>query len=193
MKKQLDNLITGAMVVAALLLTGSYLLRDRDGGSRQTEKPRKLATAEWKRITSAGRTIAGALDAVDTIAVFTDLQCPVCKSFHLGALEQVLEAHPNSVRVIAVHYPLSYHPQAMTMARATECIEEPMLRSWFDQVYRKQDSLPFKSAAQFAQTVGVVDTAGFANCAAASAAAARVAANIALGDSVGVKVRRLYS
>lgn len=187
MKKQLDYILTGAMIVAALGLTGNYFFRSKPVDPRNPPSHR-LSSSEWKRVVDGGRVLSGSTDAADTIAVFTDLQCPVCKVFHLGALDSAMITYPKSVRVVLVHYPLSYHKQAMAMARATECIDDPIrLQRWLDYVYEKQDSLPFLSAAQLANGAGIADTAKLLQCALDRATEGRVNTASALGDAVGVR------
>jgi protein-disulfide isomerase len=59
----------------------------------------------------------GAEDALVTVIEFADFQCPYCAK---GAepLDEILEDHPEDVRLIYKHYPLPFHRKAPAAARA---------------------------------------------------------------------------
>jgi protein-disulfide isomerase len=52
-----------------------------------------------------------------TIVEFSDLQCPYCAQ-SAPILDSLARAHPNEVKVIFKHFPLSFHPQAKAAAAA---------------------------------------------------------------------------
>jgi protein-disulfide isomerase len=52
-----------------------------------------------------------------TIVEFSDLQCPYCAQ-SAPVLDSLARTHPNEVKVIFKHFPLSFHPQAKAAAAA---------------------------------------------------------------------------
>jgi protein-disulfide isomerase len=52
-----------------------------------------------------------------TIVEFSDLQCPYCAQ-SAPILDSLARLHPNEVKVIFKHFPLSFHPQAKAAAAA---------------------------------------------------------------------------
>ena len=88
-----------------------YLL-DRDGGYTA------LDVSVNQKIDVTGAPVRGRQDAPVTIVEFSDFQCPFCHQV-IPVLERVLARHPNDVRLIFKHMPLSrIHPQAEHAARA---------------------------------------------------------------------------
>ncbi|MBX3248268.1 MAG: thioredoxin domain-containing protein [Myxococcales bacterium] len=59
----------------------------------------------------------GPANARVTIQIFSDFQCPFCGRIR-PTLDQILQAHPNDVRIIWRDYPLPFHQQAMPAAEA---------------------------------------------------------------------------
>lgn len=65
-----------------------------------------------------GAPVRGKLDAPVTIVEFSDFQCPFCIPT-APVVEKVLAAHPDTVRLVFKHFPLTrLHPQAEAAARA---------------------------------------------------------------------------
>ena len=62
----------------------------------------------------------GPSDAGLTIVVFGDYECSFCRSFQ-SVLEFMMEKHPDEIRLIFHHWPLSQHRHAYPAARAAEC------------------------------------------------------------------------
>lgn len=67
--------------------------------------------------------IRGKNDAPVTIVEFVDFQCPYCARFH-SAIKDVLKAYPDKVRYILKNYPLPFHPQAKSAAKAAFAAKE---------------------------------------------------------------------
>ena len=63
--------------------------------------------------------IRGPKDAPVTITVFSDFQCPFSVREN-PKIEEVLKKHPNDVRMMFKHFPLSFHPKAKPAHAATE-------------------------------------------------------------------------
>ncbi len=64
-----------------------------------------------------GSPVKGPADAPVTIVEFLDFQCPFCARFH-PVLDEVLAAYPDKVRYVLKNFPLRFHPQAASAAKA---------------------------------------------------------------------------
>ena len=60
----------------------------------------------------------GAKDAAVTIVEFSDFQCPYCIR-EVPKLKKLIEDYPNDVKVVYMHYPLSFHKNAKPASAAT--------------------------------------------------------------------------
>jgi protein-disulfide isomerase len=58
-----------------------------------------------------------------TVALFSDFQCPFCSRVE-PTLKQVEETYKKEVRIVWKHQPLSFHPNAMPAAEASEAARE---------------------------------------------------------------------
>lgn len=58
----------------------------------------------------------GSEDALVTVVVFSDFECPFCKTAHT-TIQQLREKHPEEVRFVFKHLPLPFHPSARPAAR----------------------------------------------------------------------------
>lgn len=65
----------------------------------------------------AGRPVLGPLDAMITVTVFSDFQCPFCAKAH-QLCSELRRRHPEDVRCAFHNLPLSFHPKARELARA---------------------------------------------------------------------------
>jgi protein-disulfide isomerase len=91
---------------------------------QEAEQPRTPRGAEAQdhgdiiyRIDVGSSPTIGNPDAAVTIVEFSDFQCPYCART-APLLRQILERHGDDVRLVYKHFPLSFHPQARSAARA---------------------------------------------------------------------------
>lgn len=189
MKNRLDALVTAVLAVAAILATGTFAYRTFFPSAAVTivrgDPPRKMA--EWDSVFALGRRVAGDQNSLATAVVFADLECPACRDFHINTLRRAEAKHGNKLQVLYIHYPLSYHRQALPAARATECVAAVSdVGKWIDLLFTKQDSLGLKTYGAFAHDIGIPDTSRINSCASNADTDARIAAGSALGNKVGV-------
>jgi protein-disulfide isomerase len=69
----------------------------------------------WKVLVQDDDPIKGPKDALVTMIVFSDFQCPFCKRVE-DTLKQVADAYPNDVRFVWKDNPLPFHPRAKPSA-----------------------------------------------------------------------------
>jgi protein-disulfide isomerase len=72
-------------------------------------------TSVWKVPVNADDPVKGPKDALVTLIIFSDYQCPFCKRVE-DTLKQVLEAYPNDVRIVWKDNALPFHPRAKPAA-----------------------------------------------------------------------------
>lgn len=63
--------------------------------------------------------VRGSKDAIVTLIVYDDFQCPYCAQMH-PMLEEVMAKFPQDVRVVIRHFPLNIHDKSIISAQATE-------------------------------------------------------------------------
>jgi protein-disulfide isomerase len=82
-------------------------------GKEQADKkePPEDDKSVWKVPVLSDDPIRGPKDALVTMIVFSEFQCPFCKRVE-DTLKQVTEAYPNDVRLVWKDNPLPFHPRA---------------------------------------------------------------------------------
>jgi len=99
--------------------------------------------------------IRGNKDAAITIIEYSDFQCPYCSRFHPTML-QVMEEYTDSVRWVFRHFPLSFHPEAIPSALASECAgEQGKFWEYADGLFDNQTNLGSEFYATLAQDLGL--------------------------------------
>lgn len=94
----------------------------------------------------------GPKDAWVTMVVFTDLQCPYCARIH-KTFKTLLERHPENLRLVFKHNPLSFHKQANAAALAAECAGSSGFWPAVDTMFSRQKELSSdKSMRKFVET-----------------------------------------
>jgi protein-disulfide isomerase len=77
----------------------------------------RFAPDQVKNIDLGGSPSKGAPKPTVTIVEWADFECPACAAAR-PVLDDLMEKHPNDVRLVFKHFPLSIHPNAETAARA---------------------------------------------------------------------------
>jgi protein-disulfide isomerase len=75
------------------------------------------------RVEIDGAPVRGAKDALVTIVMFSDYQCPFCKRVE-PTMEKLLVQHKGDVRVVWRDLPLGFHPRAKRAAQAARAAGE---------------------------------------------------------------------
>ena len=132
----------------------------------------------------------GKPDAPLTMIEYTDLQCPFCRQYHIGAYEQIKKEwiDTGKLRYIVRDLPIeSIHPQAMPAARATRCAgEQGKLWEMRHSILLNNQRLTTESFTTFAQDLKL-NIGTFNKCFAdASKFQAEIAKEMAEASSVGI-------
>jgi protein-disulfide isomerase len=133
--------------------------------------------------------IRGPANAKVTLIEYSDFQCPYCER-HEPTIEATLQAHPNDVRLVYRHFPLSsLHPQAQKAAEASECA----FNQGGDAAFWKAHDYLFSNQATLGEDLYKkmagdlkLDVAKFTTCLDSGATASVVAADYSSGNDSGV-------
>ncbi len=82
-----------------------------DTGKKEREKPPE-DTATWKVPIDSDDPVRGKSDALVTLVVFSEFQCPFCKKIE-PTISKVMEKYGDDVRVVWKDNPLPFHPRAV--------------------------------------------------------------------------------
>lgn len=116
--------------------------------------------AKPKDLNLTGYATKGSTNAPYTIVEFADFECPHCKLAGM-ALDELVNKHPDEVRVVYKHFPLSFHPMARTAAAAAEAAAKQG-RFWqmHDAIFATQTMLDEDLLTGHAKALGL-DVARF--------------------------------
>jgi protein-disulfide isomerase len=156
--------------------------------ARPLSGPTPPATiANWRSLANAPSRLGGQT-APTTLVVFSDFQCPYCRTL-ATRLHTVLGEHAGNVGVSFHHYPLmAKHDFAWPAALASECATaQGAFESFHDGVFANQDSLPTLKWSAVAAHAGVRDSAEFERCLKSERYAETVRRDMAIGDSIGLR------
>jgi protein-disulfide isomerase len=101
-------------------------LRRAIDGLRAPRPSAERPPDEKVRVDLTGVNVLGRADAPVTLVEFTDLECPYCRAFHVGAFERLKREYIDTgkVRFISRDFPLEMHPNARPAALAVRCAGE---------------------------------------------------------------------
>lgn len=106
------------------------------------------------RIPVDGAASSGPRDALVTLVVFTDLQCPFCARAH-ATVQELQRRYRDELRVVVRHNPLPFHPHAMPAAElAAEARAQRGDAAFFDvvdRVFARESVLSEKALLDVAQ------------------------------------------
>ena len=85
--------------------------------------------------------IKGNKNAPVTLIEYSDFQCPYCGAFE-PTLDAVMAKYKDQVRIVYRHFPLSFHPNALPAALASECAaEQGKFWEFHGAMFKNQDAL----------------------------------------------------
>ena len=139
---------------------------------------------ERKKVPLEGE-FKGAADALVNIVEFSDFQCPFCSRVN-PQIERVMKDYAGKVRLYFKHYPLSFHQDAPLASQAALAAgAQGKFWEMHDKLFANQQALKRPDLDRYAQELGL-DMGKFKQALDAQTYKARVDADFALGNSVGV-------
>lgn len=215
------SIIAGSIVISASLVflgfqiassNGSEISQDEiEAGIEQyvEKQQQEYAQAQQKAQEQASKVsydgdlkdddaILGDPDAPVTIVEFSDYQCPYCRSFYNGALQQIKEKYIDTGKVNLVYrdYPLDFHSGAIPAATAAECAREQegdeMYYLMHDKIFDGQNKLgqgtveiPNESLFTYAEELNL-NTEEFRNCFESGKYDDEISADYITGQQLGI-------
>jgi protein-disulfide isomerase len=158
------NWVTALTGICALVVT-IHAIRSAPGTpvAAAAAPSRHVSSSEWKPLLVTGHRF-GPADAKLTMIEFADFQCPVCGAFE-SVIDSMRARHPRDFAVVFHQFPLSYHPLAMPLARASECAAtQGRFHAFHDTVFADQHALGVIPVLAFGTRAGISDTARFRRC-----------------------------
>jgi protein-disulfide isomerase len=137
--------------------------KNQAAGPAQPNKPKGEDAEEedksvWKVLVQEDDPVKGPKDALVTMIVFSEFQCPFCKRVE-DTLKQVSQAYPNDLRIVWKDNPLPFHPRAKpaaTLARhAYKTKGEKAFWETHDALFASQPKLEDEDLKGIAEKVGV--------------------------------------
>jgi protein-disulfide isomerase len=185
----LQNLVTGVLVVCAVVVTGLLVRRElfAPTPAGPGAPPPPSVVSGWRAYANGGNG-SGPGGAPVTIVEFSDFQCPFCRLM-AARLDSLRAEHPRDVRVVYRHFPLpSIHPHAIQAAQASECAGEQG-RFWpmHDALFARQDSIGKTGWERFAETAGVANLAAFTACMSRPGESTALHPDTAAGNELGIR------
>lgn len=118
--------------------------------------------AEIPPVTSADH-IRGSADAKVVLVEYSDFECPFCSRHHPNMIK-LIEEFGDDVAWVYRHFPLSFHPEALPAAVASECAsEQGKFWEYADAMFENQDSLDEDYYPELAETLGL-NVTNFQTC-----------------------------
>ena len=162
-----------AIVVGAFLIAIAIIITGRGGGTLvNNQAPAVQPTvnlAAVRPVSSEDHSI-GNEKAPVTVIVYSDFECPFCKSFH-ESINTMRSEYGSKVRLVYRHFPLeNIHPSARIVAHASECVNSISGNATFwkfvDEVFRvtgSNNAMKDQALLDVVSSVGV-DTKIFEAC-----------------------------
>jgi protein-disulfide isomerase len=152
---------------------------------RQKHKVRILLEPPREKVEIAGAPTKGPENAPVTIIEWSDFQCPYCSKV-APTLHEVMAKYPNKVRFAFRQFPLSFHPYAQKAAEASLCAhEQGKFWEMHDAMFGNQQELGVDKLKEKAAGMGM-KADQFNQCLDSGKYAAKIAADMADGQKVGV-------
>ena len=119
---------------------------------------------DWRTLAAVGHRF-GPRDADVTVVVFSDFECPMCRTFATETYPRFAAGFAGTTALVYRHWPLSKHRLAYPAAKASECAaSQGRFREFHDLIYREQNSLGLRTFRQFAMDAGVRELDAFDEC-----------------------------
>lgn len=177
--------VTLGVLVAALAVVIGVVVVNRDNTPTTPAVSEALVRPNSHRLSTAA-------DGKTTVVEFLDFECESCLASYPG-VEKLRAEYGNKVTYVVRYFPIASHPNAFTAAHAAEAAArqnkfEAMYKKLFDNQNTWGHNRQSQAAvfAGYAQELGL-DMAKFNADVASADVAARVKADAADGEAVGVQ------
>lgn len=108
----LNLVLTGAVVLVAVLVIGGVLLVNRSG--------EEGAASNEALFPTGAHTLSKVEGDEVTLVEFLDFQCPACASYYTNITKKLEQDYQGRITFVTRNFPLEVHPLAVPAARAAE-------------------------------------------------------------------------
>jgi protein-disulfide isomerase len=156
-------------------------------------KTQELGLAPGKYLNApevkGGDAVSGNVDASVRVVMFSDFQCPFCKSFW-SSFRDMMKEYDGKVAFVYKHFPLGIHPEANGAALASECaMEQNKFWEYADNLYATQKDWSGQGGSQkfkdYAKNLKL-DAGKFNQCLDSKKYQAQIDANMAEANALGL-------
>jgi protein-disulfide isomerase len=183
------------LVLLLVVLGGGYGLgrlatRDKSGSSTSAAAataggPTAGDGVDRVRVPLSGP-MKGPANAKVTIVEFSDFQCPFCGRV-MPTLQQIEKNYGNDVRIVFIHNPLPFHPNAEPAAEAAVAADaQGKFWEMHDKLFANQQNLTRPDFEKYAQEIGL-DMNKFKAALDSHAGKKKVDDDLAIAKQVGVQ------
>lgn len=165
-------LVPGSIIVAGLLIAIGLFYGGSGGGTQvagghgDTFGNTNSRIAENIRPVDENDHVLGDRNAKVSIVEFSDFECPFCGRLH-PTLARITQEYEGEVNWVYRHFPLSFHRNAESSARASECVARlggnDAFWNFGDRLFENQRSLNDDLYTQLAGEFGI-DQTEFESC-----------------------------
>lgn len=143
-----------ACVPAARLLM-KLVTQGKSKTEREASYRARFGAEGLKKLSLEGSPSLGPADAIETIVVWADFQCPFCAMFD-PIVEGTAKAFPTQVRVVFKFYPLSQHARGEAAARAAIAAHrQGKYLEMAHLLYQNQEKLEDRDLDGYARQLGL--------------------------------------
>ncbi len=183
-----------ALVFVMVLLVGALLIALNVYSTGQLREREAHVPSILIRPVTGDDHIRGSRDAPVQMIVFTDFECPYCKSLHQRTLPLLQKDYGSSLVIVYRHFPLPRFSKSQTEAEASECAYllggDEAFWDYADNIFTttpSENGLDLDELPKIAQRVGL-DVGQFEKCLAGGKGAARVEADKREGVVAGISI-----
>lgn len=175
--------ITNIALLACALWIGFNILQSRKD---KTKTPPDVTEEQWAALTSAA-SVLGPDDAQYEMVVFTDYECPFCRSFE-SVIDSTRVELGGNLRVVYRNLPLvSIHPNAFEAALASTCASaQRKFADFHAWLYDEAPGLSREKIVEVASAVEDLDPRLLIECMESDKARDAVESDIALANALGI-------
>lgn len=156
------------------------------GQANPTPDQGQPAAAQRVNVDTTGKHMRGNANAKITIVEFSDFECPYCGAAQ-PTVKQIEDTYKDNVKVVFMHFPLPFHPNAQKAAEASECAgDQGKFWEMHDWMFANQNSLGVDQLKAEAKTLGL-NTTAFNACLDSGKKASIVEADQTKGSNAGVQ------
>lgn len=141
--------IASSIVLAAVIISGTiFFTRVPIGASNPgTDKigdvvgKDQAPNGEILKINS-NEHILGQSSAKVSLVIYTDFQCPFCRTYWKDSYQKIVQNYINSgkIKLVIRHFPLDFHPAARPSAEAIECAgDQGKFWQLQDKIFQEQE------------------------------------------------------